>query len=82
MTYSRPLSEVTDRAGRCRARAEQCRAWADLATHQDSKKEFTRVARQCDELANEIEEIERASKFLRDTRGATARLLGGPSPLA
>jgi hypothetical protein len=82
MAYSRPLSEVPDRAKRCRACAEQCRAWADLATHQDSKREFMKVSRQWDDLAKEIEEIERARTFVRDTRRATARLLGGSSASA
>jgi DNA repair ATPase RecN len=81
MTYSRPFSEAADRAKRCRDRAEQCRAWADLATHQVSKLEFMDVSRQWDELAKEIEGIERAQRFLRNARRATARLTGGPSDL-
>src|SRR6516162_5860252 len=82
MTYSRPFSEPADRAKRCRDRAEQCRAWADLATHQVSKWEFMDVSRQWDELAKEIEQIERAQKVVRNVRRATARLTGGRSPSA
>ena len=58
------MSEATVRARNCRAHAEQCRAWSDLATHQGHRHEFMKVAEQWDQLAQEIEEIERIRIFV------------------
>ena len=58
------MSEATNRAERCRKRAEHCRALADRATRQASKDEFINVTAQWDELAREIEDIERVREFV------------------
>ena len=62
------MSDATDRAKNCRAHAEQCRAWFELATHALSKEEFIKVALQWENLAQEIEQIERMRTFV--TRAA------------
>ena len=57
------MSAATDRAKKCRAHAEQCRAWSDLAQSKVIKQEFLKVAEQWETLAREIEDIERMRVF-------------------
>ena len=58
----------SDRARKCRARSEQCRAWAELSRHAWAKEEFLKVAAQWSSLADEIEEIERMRAFAKAAR--------------
>ncbi len=53
------------------ARAEQCRAWADLSRHEASKDEFLRVAAQWKDLADEVERIERVDTVALGRREPT-----------
>jgi hypothetical protein len=74
------MLEVANRAKRCRAHAEQCRAWADLSTRQAVKDEFMERAKQWLKLARDVEEIERMLIFVGDAELFLAALAGGLSP--
>jgi len=54
------MSETGERIKYCRARADQCRAWADIARSPATHDDFLNVAAQWDLLAKEIAEIEQA----------------------
>jgi hypothetical protein len=57
------MSAATNRVKKCRAHAEQCRAWSELATSEATRKEFLKVAGQWETLAREIDDIERMRVF-------------------
>ena len=67
------MSEASDRAKDCRAHADRCRAWADLATKQASREEFLRLSEQWDQLCGEIEQIGRMRMFI--TSGERAQTI-------
>jgi hypothetical protein len=60
------MPSSTERLQTCRAHAHQCRAWADLTEHEAAKEEFLRVAVQWEQLAREIEDIERMHAFVNN----------------
>jgi hypothetical protein len=57
------MSTATNRAKKCRAYAEQCRACSELATSEATRKKFLKAAGQWETLAREIDDIERMRVF-------------------
>jgi hypothetical protein len=67
------MVETYDRSAKCRAHAERCRIWADMAQLERIKKEFARMAEQWEALANEVELIDRMGKLARNAGRAQIR---------
>jgi hypothetical protein len=58
------MASTSDRVAKCRAHADQCRAWADLSQRAEEKAEFMKLAAQWTLLAQEIETIESMRGFV------------------
>lgn len=74
------MSAATTRAKKYRAHAEQCRAWSDLSQSKVIKQQFLKTALQWENLAREIEDIERMRIFTMTGGGPVVRpFKGSPS---
>ena len=62
------MASDSDRISKCRAHSDQCRAWADLTTHESAKRTFLEAAAQWDRLAQEIADIAKMAEFVAAQR--------------
>ena len=68
------MTIAEERARKCLAHAEQCKAWAELASRESAKEQFLKLAAEWDALAAEIAEIEKMKIFTAKAGNALRQL--------